>query len=341
MKASVTAVALAAARRTAGLGRNAGVHGSFGKQARTFAVPAAARASSLASLLALHDSGSTALIAPAQGIKWTYGDLSKRVGNLALGLSGLGYGSGSTIATDLASCAENLLLQLAASHIGASVLTLKSSEDLEKLRSSVKVQGVVATNKDSFLVGLEMPVDTVLVDATSSAQSMAKLYEATGAKDVPAVSTDGGLPLGYYGSAKPVTNAMALAEGSVAQKELGMTGSDVILVSITLNHLFGIGSAVSGALRSGAAVVLPDASGVVGCGNPVQRAQATISQLDALGCTLLFADTHTLKALHAAGEPASMKTLRGGVVKTGSGTTFLDGTVSYAGVVLRTIGKKA
>merc|ERR1712039_716356 len=129
-----------------------------------------------------------------------------------------------------------------------------------------------------------------------------------------------------------------MVAGSAAREKLDITDKDVVLVSITLNHLFGIGSAVSAALQSGAAIVLPDASGVVGCGNPSQRAQKTLEYLDVLGCTLLYADTHTHKALVEAG-PGQLKSLRGGICKIGSGTTFLESTAELSGVQLLHIGK--
>merc|ERR1712039_276736 len=129
-----------------------------------------------------------------------------------------------------------------------------------------------------------------------------------------------------------------MAVGVAAKEKLGMSSSDEILISITLNHLFGIGSAVCAALESGAAIVLPDASGFVGCGNPSQRAHKTLEYLDVLGCTLLYADTHTHKALIEAG-PGQMKTLRGGICKIGSGTTFLESTAELSGVKLFHMGK--
>merc|ERR1711963_1040298 len=101
---------------------------------------------------------------------------------------------------------------------------------------------------------------------------------------------------------------------------------------------FGIGSAVSAALQSGATIVLPDASGVVGCGQPSQRAAATLTYLESLRCTLLYADTHTLKALKDL-EPAGLTNLRGGICKVGSGTTFLEASSELAGVPLLTMGK--
>ena len=93
-------------------------------------------------------------------------------------------------------------------------------------------------------------------------------------------------------------------------------------MSITLCHGFGLGSACSSALLRGAAIVLPAVGGIRGCGVPSQRAEATLDVLVSQNCSLLFADTHTLKALAACigdAVPTALA-LRGGVVKIGSGT---------------------
>jgi uncharacterized membrane protein YgcG len=57
------------------------------------------------------------------------------------------------------------------------------------------------------------------------------------------------------------------------------------------------------------------------------------------------ADTHTLVALEdfelaADVGAADLSALRGGVVKTGSGSDFLDETVLFEGVKLATLGKR-
>eukprot|EP00443_Scrippsiella_acuminata_P052049 CAMPEP_0115452284 /NCGR_PEP_ID=MMETSP0271-20121206/42513_1 /TAXON_ID=71861 /ORGANISM="Scrippsiella trochoidea, Strain CCMP3099" /LENGTH=308 /DNA_ID=CAMNT_0002878603 /DNA_START=67 /DNA_END=989 /DNA_ORIENTATION=- len=271
------------------------------------------------------DASALALAAPAQGISWSRAELTGHVNHLAGVLTTLGYTGGDVIATDLASCAENLVLQLAASHLGLAVLTLKDEKGLGKFGSSLNVKGAMLTGVDSFLAQAGLPLPCLTV---------ADAHNSTGEVNTRIVgAADGDAPLGYYSSAAPVTNAAAMAAGSAAREKLEMTEKDVVLVSITLNHLFGIGSAVSAALQSGAAIVLPDASGVVGCGSPSQRAQKTLEFLDALGCTLLYADTHTHKALIEAG-PGQLKNLRGGICKIGSGTTFLESTADLSGVKL-------
>ena len=79
-------------------------------------------------------------------------------------------------------------------------------------------------------------------------------------------------------------------------RHLELTPSDTACVSITLSHAFGIGSAAAACLASGACISLPNVDGLHGCGVPSDRAAATLLALED-GATVLYADTHTLKAL--------------------------------------------
>lgn len=327
--AAGTAAAARSSRVLVGVPRQAQLPSAFGGCAQSCGV--ATLAGALHERAGGSGRGRLALAAPAQGVEWSYGDLSARVQNLASTLSATGYTAGDVVATDLASCAENLVLQLAASHMGLAVLSLKDSSGLEKFGGELRVRGAFATGADSFLKDAKLSLPLLLADTAMQSGG-------AGNADGAAPAVDESAALGYYSSTSPVTNAAALTAGSSAQAKLNIGEKDVVLVSITLNHVFGIGSAVSSALLSGAAVVLPDASGVVGCGSPSQRAAKTLEYLDALGCTLLFADTHTHKSL-VAQDPVQLRSLRGGVCKVGSGTAFLEGTVDLFGVTLATMGK--
>eukprot|EP00959_Pyramimonas_sp_CCMP1952_P052518 1097937-Pyramimonas_sp.AAC.2 len=90
---------------------------------------------------------------------------------------------------------------------------------------------------------------------------------------------------------------------------------------------------------SGGTVMLPAVGGIRGCGDPAQRAQVTRDALVFTNSTLLFGDSHTIKALEPLSVPQGLS-LRGGVIKISSGTDFLDSNISYAGVELRNMGKK-
>ena len=83
--------------------------------------------------------------------------------------------------------------------------------------------------------------------------------------------------------------------------------------------------------------------GYFGSANP--RAETTLNTLVSEQCTLLFADTHTLKAmcyesLSGALDAAELSSLRGGVCKTGSGTDILSEMTHLKGVKLSTLGKE-
>ena len=75
-----------------------------------------------------------------------------------------------------------------------------------------------------------------------------------------------------------------------------------------------------------------------GCGVPSERAAATMLALEADACTVLYADTHTLKALP---EEVNLPQLRTGVCKVSSGADFLEQGSPFAGRNLWTLGKRA
>jgi len=320
----------ASARATASLGRQS--------IRRWCGLPQGRHHGTLADALRAQDPKALALLSPPRGVRWTYADVGGRVSRLATALARHGYREGDIVATDLASVPENFLLQLACSHLGAAVVTLKSPANLATLRKELSIRGSVSSGAGSFLGGEDFDLAEISVEPSSGRLSFQEACEAVAGTSPPPNAGSGDSPLGFYGSAKAVTNAQALSAGGAAKERLGMTSRDIVLVSITLNHLFGIGSAVSAALQSGAAVVLPEASGIVGCGDPSQRAQVTRGCLEFEKCSLLFADTHTLKALQAA-DPAPLESLRGGVCKVGSGTAFLGETTQYVGVALELMGK--
>jgi|AntRauMFilla1563_2_1112583.scaffolds.fasta_scaffold229762_1 hypothetical protein len=95
---------------------------------------------------------------------------------------------------------------------------------------------------------------------------------------------------------------------------------------------------VASTIMSGATVVLPAVGGIRGCGDPAQRARVTRDAMLHTRSTLLFGDSHTIKALEPLGDPGDHH-LRSGLIKIGSGTDFLESTTSYAGVTLRNMGK--
>eukprot|EP00928_Gymnodinium_smaydae_P041429 TRINITY_DN28039_c0_g1_i1.p1 TRINITY_DN28039_c0_g1~~TRINITY_DN28039_c0_g1_i1.p1 ORF type:complete len:354 (+),score=53.54 TRINITY_DN28039_c0_g1_i1:36-1064(+) len=316
-------------------------------------------ASSLASLVHGHAAtapSSFALVAPQQGVAWSYEQLSQRSSVAAGVLSKLGYSRGDVIVTDLPNSVENLVLQVACSHLGVAVATAKDANALKDLSNAARVRGAV-TYVPEGAAGAGWLLDAGLPIATSLLPQLNASLGPLGDGDVSAapapVDADGSAALGYWSSTKPLTNKEAIdTMGADAKAKLAITSQDRVLVSITLCHAFGIGSAVGCAFLSGAAVVLPGASGIRGCGSPSQRAHVTLNTLVSERCSVLFSDIHTLKALPPAGD-ADLTALRTGVCKVGSGATFLDDVkeaaigpngemrpLEYAGVTFVAIGKK-
>eukprot|EP00440_Ansanella_granifera_P011059 gb/GFBE01011993.1/.p1 GENE.gb/GFBE01011993.1/~~gb/GFBE01011993.1/.p1 ORF type:complete len:345 (+),score=68.27 gb/GFBE01011993.1/:1-1035(+) len=320
-------------------------------------------ASSLASLVASHAAAAPerlALAAPQQGLSWSFGELEDRASHAAATLAARGLSRGACIATDLPNSAENLLLQVACSRLGVAVATAKDEAALGELAKVTNLQGAVAhqsqeASSPSLLAKYPLPLSPIVVEELDgSLQPLLKSMQGT--HPAPSVAdADDAQALGYWSSTKPLTNGEAISVmGAAAKERLAITADDRVLVSITLCHAFGIGSAVGGAWLAGAAVVLPGASGIRGCGSPSQRAEATLSSLASERCTLLFADVHTLKALPAPGPGVDLSALRGGVCKVGSGADFLEDVreakigpdgelrpLEYAGVRIVAFGKKS
>lgn len=261
----------------------------------------------------------------------TYKALSLKTNALAGWLSNYGFASNDLLISDLPNIAENLILQIACNRLGVGYGTAKSLEKMNETFSGVK--GAVSSTDAGFLAKSDLPLPCISGDRLLSLVNDGGLEEF---QDVKLDTGDENSGHGYFNKAAPYTNKQALEHGKDALQELKITEEDVVCISITLCHPFGLGSAVCSALEAGAAIVLPAVGGILGCGVPSERAEATLKVLESEKCSLLFADTHTLESLPPA--PKSLQ-LRGGACKIGSGSTFLTETRSYAGVTLRTVGK--
>jgi acyl-CoA synthetase (AMP-forming)/AMP-acid ligase II len=227
--------------------------------------------------------------------------------------------------------------------------TVKDAEGIDKLQQATNgsIKGVITTDNNSLLSQISFLQSPLVVasdnDANDTLQQLIEVEtkcssEASKSLDLEHQSVD--VNWGYYNSTTGLTHAEVVRLGVASASHLKMTQTDKVCVSITLCHSFGIGSACAAALSSGATVVLPAVGGTRGCGVPSQRAEATLRVLASEQCTLLFADTHTLKALEPLEvEGSSLQALRGGVVKVGSGTDFMSSTSKYQGVPLANISQ--
>jgi len=287
---------------------------------------------------AIRSPSAAALEAPRQQAAWSYAELDARVRSLAGGLRELGLRKGNVVVSDLPNICENLLLQLAASHLGASFATAKDEQALAAKVGDVHCAVLESPHKGwlaDYVQAKGMPLPPLLLggEATGFLSFDEVAAHAEDAEDEAAVPT--GLLASYNGSA--MSHEQAVMLGQEAAAALQASPADKTCVSITLCHAFGMGSGVGSALVSGGAVVLPAADGIRGCGDPKQRAVATAEVLRETGSTLLFADTHIIKQMPPDGASGA---LRGGLVKVSSGTAIFDTGLAYGGAALLSIGKK-
>lgn len=287
-----------------------------------------------------------ALEAPRQQVRWSYGELHQRVRRLAGGLRELGVGKGDVVASDLPNVCENLLLQLAVAHLGASFASAKDEKSLLAAVGEVRC-AVVQSPEASWMWGLAKTAPRAVRLDMDGAGAETGGFPAFSelAAHAPDTHDEAAAPEGLFASygGSALSHEHAVLLGAAAAAGLGSTAADKTCVSITLVHAFGMGSGVGGALSSGGAVVLPAADGIRGCGDPKQRAEVTAAVLGETGATLLIADAHIIKNMPSAGASSatmSAHALRGGLVKVSSGTEIFDAGLEYAGVPLRSIGKK-
>lgn len=288
--------------------------------------------SGLVQAVASRAPSSIALKSPFQSQTFTYEQLSVTTNGLAGWLSMYGYGRNDVLISDLPNVSENLILQIACNRLGVAYATAKNLEGMAKFPN---IKGAVSATESGFLA------ETVLSVPYLSGEFLQDLIHNGGLDDFHQESFAEPEPEtthAFYNSpTAPFTNRQALEQGEDAAFELSMCVDDKVCISITLCHAFGIGSGVCSVFSRGATAVLPAVGGIQGCGVPSERAAATLQVLKDEQCTLLFADTHTLKALP---DPPHDLPLRGGACKIGSGSTFLEETRKYSGVSLRTVGKK-
>ena len=319
--------------------------------------PSTSSSSSVKTIAALVDvvasraPSSLALLSPCQKQTFTYQQLAQTTRALAAWLRRYGYAKNHVLMSDLPNTSENLILQLACNRLGVHYGKSKNFEMMSKFKSPHLIQGAVSANRRGFLANAtHLPLPYLGGDFLTELIHGGGLDEFSSDKTTGNVVDDeeeqeddsSSSPRihAFYNSTIGYTNQHALTHGHDAAQQLHMTDNDVVCISVTLCHAFGMGSAVCSALSTGATIVLPAVGGIQGCGIPKQRATATVQVLTSEQCTLLFCDTFTLQALPVPSSVADNHSLRGGACKISSGPTFLDGTVEYAGVKLRTVGSK-
>jgi len=250
-----------------------------------------------------HDKAAVALVCDRAKIKWSYEELWNRITTLAGGLSSLGYAQGDVVATDVLDPVGNVLLQLAVSHNGMTMMTTKDAGELDQLAQSVPVRGAVMAQSSSFLN------DTCLSMKNSIAEIKGK---------AAAGCTNRNLDLAYYGTTSVTTNREAYLAGVGTAGLLEIVPEDKICIATSTNKLVGIGGVVSGFVRN-ATVYIPD-----------------MANLDLGESTFVITDDSSLEKVRNAAKKGSK--LRGGLVHMKSGDDVLIATEDIAGVACRIVG---
>lgn len=237
----------------------------------------------------------------------------------------------------LPNTAENILLQLAASTVGLTVVTTKDAGHMAGLEE-MNCKGIVTSLDNHLSSGKAAPSTAIVPPIVTGTETVAgnflrfaELLSPCDRSLTAASESCSGLYC--YGSARAVPEEALLAAACSASNALQLCPADRVCVPITMNHTFGFGSGALAAFSCGASLVLPSAT---------PCADATLRALRD-GCTVLYADAHTLRALleenvHSHEVPA----LRGGLCKIGSGEAIgLGEPREFAGCSLATIGKPA
>ena len=232
----------------------------------------------------------------------------------------------------LPSVAENILVQLAASLANISVVTVKNVEQIDALEE-LQCKGTVLSLENHLSSGRAAPATAIVPPiVTGTSQVTGDFLRFNELLAAPAMPLAADVPSNtsehFYGTSRGVSSAALLQGGANAAEALQLQPNDRICLPITPNHIFGFGSGIMAAVHAGAAIVLP---------SPSPSAEATLQALQD-GCTLLYADTHTLEALQ---EPSfELPGFRGGLVKVGSGDAIsVSPPRSFAGKLMKTVGK--
>ena len=268
-----------------------------------------------------------ALRSQTEALTLDFGTLERRATATAAVLQSRGLEAGQVLVSDLQNTSQNLVVQLACSSLGVAYGTAKNDKALAKLTSTLDVGGILCT---------DAPNDGHMAHGVSLILPAADLHQESMGREGESVSGGANENHAFYNSTSPLTNDTIEELAEDAVRHLELTPSDTACVSITLSHAFGIGSAAAACLASGACISLPNVDGLHGCGVPSDRAAATLLALED-GATVLYADTHTLKALPEEVNPPQLRT---GVCKISSGADFLEQGSPFAGRNLWTLGKR-
>ena len=147
--------------------------------------------------------------------------------------------------SNLPNTENNLLLQIALSHLGAAVATVKDTAALEKLRArGFPVTGVLTPGGEALRGWGGWAVEPVTVEEDGGPLWDGMLAGAP--TSVPAADDESSLAAVFQGAELRAAEVVDL--GEVTAAALDVQPADKMVVSVTLFHSFGIGMGVAGAM---------------------------------------------------------------------------------------------
>jgi acyl-CoA synthetase (AMP-forming)/AMP-acid ligase II len=207
----------------------------------------------------------TAIVAPEQNVRITYGGLIEQVEAVAAQLAALGVRRGDRVASALPNGLANVVCFLAASQAGtAAPLNPAYKEDefkfyLEDTNAKVLLLPPDGIDEARRAAGDKVPIVTVETDASGKV-SLAGAPQ--GGKVDPPSLDDVALVLHTSGSTGrpkrvPLSHAnLSISAGNVA-RTYGLTGDDVSLCVMPLFHVHGLVASTLATLSTGGTVVVP------------------------------------------------------------------------------------
>lgn len=229
---------------------------------------------------------------------------------------------------------EHVVAHVGAAMAGVTLVTAKdpSEPHLAGCRGLIVSADVLGDRApQGILPGEKHPPIVAHDDWGVGSASVALFYDAfvdTRPLDLSAIAANTDA-LAQFTPGKATSHAELLALGEQASSYLKMKAADRLCLPIPVAHPFGFGSGVLAVLLAGGTLVLPASKSI----------EDVLTAVETEECTLVYADSHIVKALAAAQNPAT-QSLRGGICKIGSGTAIgLGENVDFNGVPLATIGK--
>ena len=249
-----------------------------------------------------------AIVSPTEGVSWSYKDLLEHVTNTSKGLISQGFGPNTKIAASLPNVSSNVTLQLACAITGTTLVTTKDPTSLNEVADKFGCRDVLVLGD----------VETKLVSAGKNSD----------VSDI-CISTDQE-EFAFYGAGAKETTLTSLLECSDRTlSHFKMVEADVLACPVALNHTMGMGFGVLPAVLSGSSIVLPSPTP-----DPTLLMDALRNQL----VTLLVADTHLTVKLNEMRGGETFQSLRGGLVKVGSGEAIENGNMEVVGCLFDKVG---